>query len=156
MGERATKKPPFLRGPKLNPNISIYSATYYHIGIAAIVLLALDVLVVESALAVYSALHLSSNSETVNSSVDPHINMITLLISIICALLSAYMMANSMVNVASWPFAAVRNITSLYGIGLRELIVSGYALLTSLYGIFTTIRHLKSLRIGAIVIQMCV
>uniref|UniRef100_A0A915D967 C2H2-type domain-containing protein n=1 Tax=Ditylenchus dipsaci TaxID=166011 RepID=A0A915D967_9BILA len=138
-----------LRNVQLN---TFYQGVNFRVLLAVIMLFSADVLLVGSFLAVYSAAQLSSNSRTNNSVVDIHINMCTLLISLACFALSCYATYNSMTKVTYWPTSS-RNLAALYGVGLRELIVSSYVLCAAIYGSCATILRLKSLRLGAIVTQ---
>ncbi|KAI1729383.1 hypothetical protein DdX_01623 [Ditylenchus destructor] len=138
-----------LRNVQLN---AFYEGINFRVMVFVTALMAIDVLLVNSVLIIYAAAQLSSNAKTLNSTAIPYVNMVALLAALSSLALSAYTTASSMTNVASWP-TPIQNIAVLYGLGLRELIVTSYVLCSVIYGnVITILRH-KSLRMGAIVTQ---
>lgn len=92
----------FTTGMDLIKNNFINFSFNHKILILVTIILSIDVLLAGTVLALYTATQLASRSSTVNSIVDIHINMITLLLSLVCLIIATYLMANSLTYVASW------------------------------------------------------
>uniref|UniRef100_A0A914BW01 Pre-mRNA-splicing factor SPF27 n=1 Tax=Acrobeloides nanus TaxID=290746 RepID=A0A914BW01_9BILA len=125
---------------------------YFRLMIVLTVLLAIDVLIVASMLLIYATAQFTHFRTIYNSIMDLHINIVTLIIATIALVLSIYSLANSMTDANKWRNSS-RNTLALYGIGLRESILTSYIFLGSLFSMLVSAMRLQTFRFSTFFIQ---
>uniref|UniRef100_A0AC34GNI5 Uncharacterized protein n=1 Tax=Panagrolaimus sp. ES5 TaxID=591445 RepID=A0AC34GNI5_9BILA len=130
--------------------------TTYQLLIVGTSLMAFLLLFINTLSIIHAASQLPKSDETRSSLFDLHINMITIVLAVVTIGFSAYATSKSMTNVALWPRIEIRNQVALYGLGLRELLISTYIFFISIYASYIGIIKNKLLRFGSLILHMYV
>ncbi|KAI6176816.1 hypothetical protein M3Y97_00839900 [Aphelenchoides bicaudatus] len=119
----------------------------------ALFLISLDILIINSVLLIRANTCLSSSIRTPNHILDVHVSMLAIFMSVLCIVCSIYAVAYTMTNVSGWG-QEDHNIASLYGFGLRELIISTYIFLITIYTCSSVVIRRKNMRQSALTLQI--
>uniref|UniRef100_A0AC35FEA2 Uncharacterized protein n=1 Tax=Panagrolaimus sp. PS1159 TaxID=55785 RepID=A0AC35FEA2_9BILA len=128
--------------------------TTYQLLIVGTILMTFLLLFINTLSIIHAASQLPKPDETRSSLFDLHINMITIVLAVVTIGFSAYATSKSMTNVALWPRIEVRNQVALYGLGLRELLISAYVFFVSIYASYIGIIKNKLLRFGSLILHI--
>uniref|UniRef100_A0A7E4W4U0 TRP domain-containing protein n=1 Tax=Panagrellus redivivus TaxID=6233 RepID=A0A7E4W4U0_PANRE len=131
-----------------------HTSAGYRLLITAIVLLTILIVFVHSAVIIHAAAQMGKKDDTHSSLFDLHVNLVTVVLSIIVVGFSAHATSNSLTDVTGWTNFGLRNQAALYGFGLRELLISGFVFFVSIFGSFAAIIHSRELRFGAMALQI--
>ncbi|KAE9554640.1 hypothetical protein FO519_002127 [Halicephalobus sp. NKZ332] len=140
-----------LRNVQLAP---LWDNSSYRLLIAVIIIISIMLLFINAASTVHAASQLINSDETESSFLDLHISMVTIVFSVISICFSIFTCKNSLTTVAEWPGLGLRNLAALYGVGLRELLISSFVFFCSIFGSFAAVIKSRSLRFGALVLQI--